>query len=168
MNHQFKSYMKNLSDIIFYGLFLLLIIACQSRNKFSVDNDEISDSAIHVQKSVKISNQSVQTDSIYKIPDILAIFHGGDYKRIKFFEENTKFPENTESSQDNLVVFLSFVVEQDSTVSNIKILRGINEFYNQEAIRLIKLAKWDPGKVNGKIVRSELAFPVYFKKRNTK
>jgi protein TonB len=139
-------------------------MSCQSRNEFSSGNLDSNNKGTIDRNESLIEEQQVYDDSIYRIPDIQASFHGGDYARVKFFEENLKFPTTKLTNDDRNVVFLNFVVEPDSTCSNIKIVRGINDDFNNEAIRVVELAKWNPGKKNGKIVRSEFTFPVMFKK----
>lgn len=139
-------------------------MSCQSKNEFSSSNlDSNIKSTIDRNESLT-EEQQVYDDSIYRITDIQASFQGGDYAREKFFEENLKFPVTKLTNDDRIVVFLTFVIEPDSTISNIKVARGINDDFNNEAIRVIKLAKWNPAKNNGKKVRSEFAFPVIFKK----
>ena len=142
---------------------VILIISCRSRNKFAVDNSKINqiqsiDTVSNIEKSV------FKSDSVYIVPDVQAGFYGGENERIKYFEKNLKFPENIHDSIKQEIVFLTFIVELDSTASRIGVIKG-NELFNQEAIRLIKLAKWNPGKVNGQSVRSAFAIPVIFKRK---
>lgn len=145
--------------ILFIWLFII-VISCQSRNQF-VTEDASSDTTTVVFEN-KISEGS--QDSVYKVPDVLASFFGGETERVRFFDENLIYPSSGIESDEELVVFVSFVVEVDGTASNISIMRGIDENFDKEAIRLIKLAKWAPGKVNNNPVRSEFAIPVLFRK----
>lgn len=63
-------------------------------------------------------------------------------------------------------VFVQFVVEKDGSISNIKILRGVDESLNQEAIRVIQsMPKWIPGKQRGKPVRVAYNMPIAFELR---
>ncbi|MFL9836439.1 energy transducer TonB [Flavobacterium sp. ST-75] len=61
-----------------------------------------------------------------------------------------------------LRVFVSFIVEKDGTMSNIKVLRDPGYGMGDEAIRVLKSikTKWNPGIKNGKPVRTAYNLPV--------
>jgi len=59
------------------------------------------------------------------------------------------------------VVFVSFVIEPDGSVTNIQIENGLGDGCNEEVLRVIRLMpKWNPGKHNGKAVRTKYYLPV--------
>ena len=61
-------------------------------------------------------------------------------------------------------VLVSFVVEKDGSVSNVKMLRGITDEQDKEVIRVVKnLRKWNPGMHEGKAVRVQYTLPIDFK-----
>lgn len=63
-------------------------------------------------------------------------------------------------------MFVSFIVERDGTMSDAKIVKGVNEEMDNEAMRVVMiLPKWIPGRQNGKVVRARYVLPVKFKKR---
>jgi len=54
-------------------------------------------------------------------------------------------------------VFVTFVVETDGRVTDIKVLRGIGGGCDEEAVRVVKnMPKWDPGKQRGKPVKGSI------------
>ncbi len=58
-------------------------------------------------------------------------------------------------------VFVTFVVEKDGSLSDIKVLRDIGHGTGKEAIRVLKKCeKWTPGEQNGKKVRVLYALPI--------
>ncbi|MEQ1734493.1 MAG: energy transducer TonB [Bacteroidia bacterium] len=62
-------------------------------------------------------------------------------------------------------VFLTFVVETDGSISNVKLLGGVKGAPDlaQEAMRVVKaMPNWKPGKQNGKPVRVQFNLPVAF------
>ncbi len=146
-------------------LLTIIIISCQSRNELSVDNSSKDKNSNIPEKRkqedpLKPSNNS---DTIYRRPDVLASFHGGLQAQLKFFKENLKFPKHIKDSTTNVKVILSLIVELDSTANDIIVMKGFNDEIEREAIRVTKLTKWNPGKVNGKAVRSEYGIKVLFK-----
>jgi len=61
-------------------------------------------------------------------------------------------------------VFVSFVVERDGSVNEVKVMRGIGGGCDEEAVRVIKgMPKWKPGIQKGKPVRVSYQIPIMFK-----
>jgi len=61
-------------------------------------------------------------------------------------------------------VFVSFIVEKDGSVNEVKVLRGIGGGCDEEAVRVISgMPKWKPGKQEGKPVRVSYMMPINFK-----
>jgi protein TonB len=60
-------------------------------------------------------------------------------------------------------VIVSFIIEKDGTLSNITVLRPAGNGFDEEALRVLKLAKaWKPGMQNGQPVRVRFMLPVNF------
>lgn len=60
-------------------------------------------------------------------------------------------------------VVLSFSIDTDGKLTDIKVLQGADRALNAEAIRVVrKSPKWTPGKIDGKPVKVTYTFPVYF------
>jgi len=76
----------------------------------------------------------------------------------KFFHDNFITPEE-EGLQGT--VYLSFIVEKDGSLSDIKILRDIGYSTGQESVRVLrKSEKWIPGEQKGKKVRCLYTLPI--------
>lgn len=61
-------------------------------------------------------------------------------------------------------VIVQFVVEIDGTLSNFKILRGLEPIYDKEAINVLKnMPKWTSGKCNGEKVPTYFVVPINFR-----
>ena len=83
---------------------------------------------------------------------------------MKYVSENIKYPEKAKEDGIQGRVFISFVVEKDGSVSNVKIVRGIGGGCDEEAARVIAgMPKWQPGMQKGKPVRVNYMMPVFFK-----
>jgi len=91
--------------------------------------------------------------------DVAADFKGG----INAFREKVSQNFDTESIDQTGMVsgIITFVVERDGSISNIKI-NGQNSDFNKEAERTVKSikSKWTPAKLNGKTVRSSFRMPI--------
>ena len=93
-----------------------------------------------------------------------AEFPGGLDSLIKFISNNIKYPQEALDNKIEGRVFLTFIVEKDGSINDIKILRDIGYGCGEEAVRIVKLMpKWKPGKQRGKPVRQQFNLPVSFK-----
>ena len=90
----------------------------------------------------------------FNVVEQMPKFPGGDDARIKFLNENLKFPEEARKQGISGTIYLSFVVEDDGEITNIKILRGIGGGCDEEAMRVVSIMPtWEPGLQRGKPVR---------------
>ncbi|MCD0470323.1 energy transducer TonB [Flavobacterium sp. JAS] len=103
---------------------------------------------------VEEDNQVYNTAGIEVKPD----FPGGIEKFYKFVGNNYKTPEE-EGLKGK--VYVTFVVEKDGSLTDIKVLRDIGYGTGAEAIRVLKKCpKWTPGEQNGKKVRVLYSLPI--------
>lgn len=104
--------------------------------------------------------------------EIIPEFPGGQKGFGTFLSQNIKYPELARVNKITGRVFVSFVVEKDGELSDIKILRGLGYGTDEEAVRVLKISpKWKPGIQNGKPVRVQYTIPISFqlsKKDDTK
>jgi TonB family protein len=90
-------------------------------------------------------------------------FRGGDEARIKYLKENLTYPEEAKQKGIQGTVFVTFVVETDGSVWDVRILRGIGGGCDEEAIRVIEnMPNWVPGKQRGQAVRVQFNMPIRF------
>ena len=88
---------------------------------------------------------------------------GGDEAWAKFLNKNLRYPQEAEGEGVSGRVLMSFVVEKDGTLSNFKIERPAGHGFDEEATRVLKLAKaWKPGIQNGRPVRVKFVIPINF------
>ena len=91
-------------------------------------------------------------------------FPGGDTARIIYLNENLKYPKTAKETGIQGAVYVTFVVERDGSITNVKILRGIGGGCDEEALRVINaMPKWNPGRQNGREVRVQFNMPITFK-----
>ena len=91
------------------------------------------------------------------------MFPGGEDERNRFLATNIHYPETAEKNGIQGKVFITFVVEKDRTISNVRTLRGIGGGCDEEAVRVIRLMpKWIPGRQRGLPVRVQFNLPIKF------
>ena len=90
-------------------------------------------------------------------------YPGGDEARIRFLQENIKYPEEAKELGTQGKVFVTFVVEMDGSITDVRVLRGIGSGCDEEAIRVVKsMPRWVPGKQRGQPVRVQFNMTIKF------
>ena len=111
----------------------------------------------------EIEEEEVVEQEIFQIVEEMPSYPGGEAKLFEYIKKNMKYPQIARESGIKGRVFISFVVEPDGSVSNVKVLRGIGGGCDEEAMRVVKsMPKWKPGKQRGKAVRVSYMLPVNF------
>ena len=91
-------------------------------------------------------------------------FPGGAEALYQFMSDNLHYPESAIKNGEAGRVFVQFTVEVDGTLSDVKIMRGVSEALDAEALRLVKkMPLWIPGETNGKKVRVRYNLPINFR-----
>ncbi len=105
--------------------------------------------------------QNQETDlMIYDVTEEAAHFPEGNDFLQKWIAKNFELPSDLTKSEQGKI-YLSFVVEKDGSLSNIRIIRGLSEKINNAAIEVVqKMPKWKPAINNGKPVRSRFTLPI--------
>lgn len=107
--------------------------------------------------------EEVSEVEIFTVVEESPSFPGGDVARIKFLQQNIVYPQMARESGIQGTVYVTFVVERNGNVTDVRVLRGIGGGCDEEAVRVIKaMPKWQPGKQRGKPVRVQFNMPIKF------
>lgn len=108
--------------------------------------------------------QTKKNNMVYDVVEVMPQYPGGQIAMLKYIMENIKYPKQIMEEGIQGRVTVSFIVEKDGRVSNVRLLRSVQPSLDKEAIRVVKsMPKWTPGKHNGKPVRVRFNLPVMFK-----
>ncbi len=98
-----------------------------------------------------------------ELPDVDAEFPGGIDAMMNFMKENMRYPQYSIEMNEQGRVFLSFIVDKDGSISDIKVEKGISDSLNVEAIRVVKtMPKWKPALLAEQPVKSTVRIPINF------
>lgn len=101
---------------------------------------------------------------IFTVVEEQPSYPGGEEARMKFLQDNIKYPEEAKELNIDGRVFVQFVVEIDGSITDVKVIRGIGAGCDEEAVRVVKsMPKWIPGKQRGTPVRVQFNLPIRFK-----
>jgi len=104
-----------------------------------------------------------QQAEIFTVVEEQPGYPGGEESRIKFLTDNIKYPEEAKELGIQGKVFVTFVVEIDGSITDVRVLRGIGGGCDEEAIRVVKaMPRWVPGKQRGVPVRVQFNLPIKF------
>ena len=104
------------------------------------------------------------TKELFGVVEQMPAFHGGDAALRKYLAENTHYPEEAKEKGVQGRVVVNFVVEKDGSITDVKVVRGIDPLLDKEAVRVVKtMPKWIPGKQSLVPVRVKYVLPVSFK-----
>ena len=132
----------------------------------SLDDDntgvEIMDYVEEVQEEV-IEEEAIPFQLVENKPK----FNGGDATEFsKWVNQRLVYPEIAKENGVQGRVMLQFTVNADGSVSNVKVLRGVDPALDKEAMRVVSSSpKWTPGKQRDRAVKVTYTFPVIFQLR---
>ena len=136
-------------------------VARYTDDDFSISADE---SLLIFLESLSTLGDKPENDSIYQIVDEMPQYPGGEKAMMEYVAKNVKYPQEAKDKEIQGRVFVSFVIEKDGSVNEVKVLRSIGGGCDEEAVRVIKgMPKWKPGKQEGKPVRVSYMMPINFK-----
>lgn len=105
-----------------------------------------------------------QDDTIYSLADQQPTYPGGMNAFFNYIKTSMVYPESAKANGLEGRVFVEYVVEKDGSVTNARVLKSLSEDCDKEAVRLVTNSeKWNPGKIDDKVVRVKMAIPLNFK-----
>ena len=103
-----------------------------------------------------------EQNKIFEVVEQQPQFPGGSVNG--WLADHIKYPVVAAENGISGRVVVQFVVERDGSVSQVRVVRGVDPSLDKEAQRVISsMPKWIPGKQNGQAVRSRFTVPVTFR-----
>ena len=108
-------------------------------------------------------------EMIFQVVEEMPQFPGGMQEALNFLGTHVRYPVAAQEAKIEGRVIVGFVVGKDGSVSDIKVVRGINPELDAEAVRVVSMMpKWIPGKQRGKAVAVKYTMPIMFRLQNPK
>ncbi len=115
-----------------------------------------------------VAEEVVEEEAIpFQLVENKPSFMGGDANAFsKWVNQRLVYPEIAKENGVQGRVTLQFTVNTDGSVTNVKVLRGVDPSLDKEAVRVVSMSpKWTPGKQRDRAVRVTYTFPVIFQLR---
>ena len=109
-----------------------------------------------------------QKDKVYDvIVDVRPTFPGGDEKLMEWISQHVQYPQNAYDSHIQGRVIVRFLIKEDGSVGDAKIIRSVFPSLDEEALRVVTtLPKFNPAILDGKAVEYWFTIPIVFRLEN--
>ncbi len=103
-------------------------------------------------------------DIVYDVVEVMPEYPGGLGEMMQYFKKNIKYPKEAQQKKMEGRSLISFVVEKNGKISDVKVAKSSIKMFDDEAVRVVSsMPAWKPGKKNGKAVRVKFMVPIQFK-----
>lgn len=135
-------------------------------NEFVVVEEEIIPIVVEEEEIIPITSiEQVKEEAIpYQLVDVKPSFQGGDINHFtNWVNSRLVYPEIAKANGIQGRVTLQFTVEKDGSVTEVKVVRGVDPSLEKEAVRVVSMSpKWSPGRNKDRNVPVIYTFPVIF------
>lgn len=103
-------------------------------------------------------------EQLFDVVQQMPQFPGGDAALFEYLSTHIKYPAIAEENKVQGRVIVTFVVERDGSISNVKVVKHVDPSLDREAMRVVAtMPRWIPGKQNGETVRVKHTVPITFR-----
>ena len=133
----------------------------QQRLNLEGDGEEVNEDDLLPPDPVAVDDNDRILD--YRIVEQLPEFPGGMSAYVKWLSKNLRYPLYARQKKIEGKVLVTFIINTDGSVSDIKVAEPVSPTLDQEAIRVMRLMPaWKPGIQDDKPCRTMFAVPVVF------
>ena len=133
---------------------------------FNVEgNDETAGEVLKAKEVIaEPEPPKVEETKVFDVVEEMPQFPGGPSALFEYLSKNIKYPVVAEENGVQGRVIVTFVVERDGSITDVKVVKSVDPSLDKEAQRVVKsMPHWIPGKQNGSAVRVKYTVPVTFK-----
>lgn len=121
--------------------------------------EAVPENVVDKSNSAALAEAPINFTVVQKIPQ----FPGGWSVFMQWLTKNLKYPHSAQQNKIQGTVVVSFIVNKDGSVANLKVSKSANPILDNEAMRVLKMMpKWKPGMDKNKVCRTMIAIPVAF------
>lgn len=125
-------------------------------------NDEAAGEVLKAKEV--IAQEKPVEEKVFDVVEQMPQFPGGDAALFEYLSNHIKYPTIAEENGVQGRVIVTFVVERDGSITDVKVVKSVDPSLDREASRVVKgMPRWIPGKQNGSAVRVKYTVPVTFR-----
>lgn len=127
-------------------------------------NDDANGEVLKLKEAVAQPEPKPEVEKVFDVVEQMPSFPGGPSALMEWLSNNVKYPVVALENGVQGRVVVSFVVERDGSITDVKVVRGVDPSLDKEASRVVRaMPRWIPGKQNGSAVRVKYNVPVAFR-----
>jgi protein TonB len=131
--------------------------------EFTIDVEATVFTEVQEFTPIIVEEEEIAEDVIFTVVEDQPAFPGGEEARIRYLQDNLRYPQMAREAGIQGTVFVTFVVERDGSVTDVRVLRGIGGGCDEEAVRVVRnMPRWEPGRQRGQAVRVQFNMPIRF------
>lgn len=150
---------------------VILISSCNQKSKKATENIQIVndeelllDTLSTDSDFILDSGDTIDGDDFFSVVEEMPQFGNGWDDIRKYILDNIEYPQTAFDDSIEGRVYLQFVINEDGSVSNAEVVRGLRYDLEEECIRVIEnMPDWKPGKQMGNFVKVRYVIPFIFK-----
>ncbi len=124
-------------------------------------NDEAAGEVLKAQEMIV---QEAEQEQVFDVVEQMPQFPGGDAALFEYLSSHMKYPAIAQENGVQGRVIVTFVVERDGSITDVKVVKSVDPSLDKEAVRVVSgMPNWIPGKQNGAPVRVKYTVPVSFR-----
>lgn len=124
----------------------------------------VSDNAKQWRTAVIKPTADPDSSKIFGAAEEMPSYPGGEKALMQYIKDNTYYPEEMCEGAAQGRVMVGFVINEDGSISDVKVLKSLTPECDEVAVKIVKgMPKWNPGKQNGKAVKTKYTVPVSFR-----
>ena len=135
------------------------------QDKLIASNDQPLTGVMRSSESVTPTSKASPTSALpIWEPDVEPQFPGGRAALSLFIQKHVTYPKIKKEGRKEGTVYVRFTVDKWGGIYDAKVIKGLGEAYDQEALNLIqKMPKWVPGKYEGQAVATYKDLGIMYK-----
>ncbi len=127
-------------------------------------NDDANGEVLKAKEVIAQPEPPKEDNKVFDVVEQMPEFPGGSAALMKYLSENVKYPVVAQENGVQGRVVVSFVVEKDGSITDVKVVRSVDPSLDREAARVVSsMPKWIAGQQNGTAVRVKFNVPVTFR-----
>jgi protein TonB len=105
------------------------------------------------------TSKSQQKKTFLRIPT----FPGGKVAYLQFINENIVYPELALNNKVEGYVYIVYTVDNIGEITDVEVTKGIGYGCDEEAVRVIRMMKYEPARNRGVKMKAEMKTRIHFK-----
>ena len=153
---------------LFFALGLIMASVVGVNAQVIDDNADVVGLSVEKQpmcvEIFEVTEPEPDENAIFQVVETQPEFPGGMAELMKYLQKNLRYPQICKEQGVQGRVIVQFVVNMDSTITDVNVIKSVNPHLDEEAVRVVKaMPKWDPGKQRGEPVCVRFTLPVTFR-----